>query len=234
MRCRFMKKIQNILAILFAFFCIFVWLITSVQIAAYGDFDFYKREYEKYEVLSELDMEMEDVMFVTTEMMDYLIGKRETLEVYTHVDGAYQDFFNTQDRLHMEDVKHLFLSGLALRRGAFLLAILFLACIFLIKGDVQKILARGYLAGLGITMLGVIILGIWVLLDFNQIFTIFHEILFTNDLWLFDPATDYMIRMLPEGFFADMAIRIGGIFILGLLLLCGVSIWSIKRGNKKN
>ena len=104
-----MKKIQNILAILFAFFCIFVWLITSVQIAAYGDFDFYKREYEKYEVLSELDMEMEDVMFVTTEMMDYLIGKRETLEVYTHVDGAYQDFFNTLDRLHMEDVKHLFL-----------------------------------------------------------------------------------------------------------------------------
>ena len=114
------------------------------------------------------------------------------------------------------------------------MAILFLACIFLIKGDVQKILARGYLAGLGITMLGVIILGIWVLLDFNQIFTIFHEILFTNDLWLFDPATDYMIRMVPERFFAGMAIRIGGNFILGLLLLCGVSIWSIKRGNKKN
>ena len=58
------------------------------------------------------------------------------------------------------------------------------------------------------------------MLDFNTAFTVFHEIFFTNDLWLFDPAEDYMIRMLPEVFFYDMALRIGGIFIISMLIFC--------------
>ena len=38
-----------------------------------------------------------------------------------------------------------------------------------------------------------------LLSNFNKVFVIFHEIFFTNDLWLFDARYDYMIRMLPEG-----------------------------------
>ena len=57
------------------------------------------------------------------------------------------------------------------------------------------------------------------MVDFNAVFTLFHEIFFDNDLWLFDPATDYMIRMLPEGLFYDFVIRIGGMFIIGLTVL---------------
>jgi len=65
-------------------------------------------------------------------------------------------------------------------------------------------------------------LGLAFTMDFTKCFTIFHEIFFTNDLWLFDARYDYMIRMLPEGFFADMVLRIllfflaflGGTFII--------------------
>ena len=45
--------------------------------------------------------------------------------------------------------------------------------------------------------------------NFNKYFVIFHEIFFDNDLWQFNPETDLMIRMLPEGLFADFAARIG-------------------------
>ena len=54
------------------------------------------------------------------------------------------------------------------------------------------------------------------LVDFNAVFVMFHHLFFDNDLWIFDPAEDYMIRMLPEGLFADMAARIGVIFAAGL------------------
>ena len=31
-----------------------------------------------------------------------------------------------------------------------------------------------------------------------NIFAFFMKIFFDNDQWMFDPATDYMIRMLPD------------------------------------
>ena len=98
-----MKKVQWFLGIVFSLALILVLLINSFQFAAYGDFGFYEKEYKKYDVVSDLDMELKDVMYVTYEMMDYLIGDRENLDVYTVVEGKEQDFFNEQDKLHMAE-----------------------------------------------------------------------------------------------------------------------------------
>ena len=73
--------------------------------------DFTKRNMKSINVTDSLDMTIEDVMEVTEYMMDYLIGREEVLSIETNVDGETQDFFNEQDRLHMEDVKNLFLGG---------------------------------------------------------------------------------------------------------------------------
>ena len=41
-----------------------------------------------------------------------------------------------------------------------------------------------------------------VLIGFDQFFTLFHQILFVgDDTWLFDPAKDPVILILPETFF---------------------------------
>ena len=216
-----MKKLHHILAVAAMFLLVLALLITSFQIAIYGDPDyaFYEREYEKYNVTDSLGMEMEDVMDVTEKMMDYLIGERPELSVITEVEGQTQDFFNEQDRLHMADVKNLFLGGLSLRwwllGGAAVLIIL----LVILKGDWKRILPKAYFIALGIFLALTVVLGLLIASDFTKYFTIFHEIFFTNDLWLFDPATDYMIRMLPEGFFYDMVMRIGGVFIGSLLIL---------------
>lgn len=216
-----MKKLHHILAVAAMFLLVLALLITSFQIAIYGDPDyaFYEREYEKYNVTESLGMEMEDVMDVTEKMMDYLIGERPELSVITEVEGQTQDFFNEQDRLHMADVKNLFLGGLSLRwwllGGAAVLIIL----LVILKGDWKRILPKAYFIALGIFLALTVVLGLLIASDFTKYFTIFHEIFFTNDLWLFDPATDYMIRMLPEGFFYDMVMRVGGVFIGSLLIL---------------
>lgn len=79
-----------------------------------------------------------------------------------------------------------------------------------------------------------IILAFLVSRDFDAVFTKFHEIFFSNDLWIFDPAVDYMIRMLPEGLFFDMVIRIGILFIGGLvILLIGSIIWRHRTSTSK-
>ena len=121
-----MKKKQNIrrqgkgylfFGVLAMFLLVVSLLLTSFQIAIYGDskYHFYEEEYRKYRVTESLGMELSDVMTVTDHMMDYLIGREEKLSIETDVDGKRQDFFNEQDRLHMADVKNLFLGGLKLR-----------------------------------------------------------------------------------------------------------------------
>lgn len=219
-----MKGLRWILGGAASIAVVVILLISSFQAAMYLDFGIYQREYTKYEVLRDLDMNMDDVMYVTREMMAYLKGDRETLSVVTVVEGAEQDFFNEQDRLHMEDVQGLFLGGLALRRWAVIVLAVSLVLLVICRGNLWKILARSYQVILGILAVLILLLGIGMARNFNAVFTKFHEIFFDNDLWLFDPAEDYMIRMLPEGLFFDMVIRIGRLFLAGLGILLILSI----------
>lgn len=216
-------RIQWMAGLLFAFSIIAVALISSFEIAMYSDFGVYEKEYKKYDVLSDLNMTMEDTMYVTREMMAYLRGDREELSVITTVEGKEQDFFNEQDRFHMEEVRGLFIGGLNIRTGACIVALLCVIILIASGADMTIILPRTYHVALIVIGTALIILGLACAADFNAVFVEFHHIFFDNDLWLFDPAEDYMIRMLPEGLFFDMVIRIGIVFAGMLTALLAVS-----------
>ena len=229
-----MKKLQWCAGIILGFSIIAALLITSFEIAMYSDFSVYQEEYEKYDVLSDLDMTMDDVMYVTHEMMDYLRGNGDTLSVITTVEGREQDFFNEQDRFHMAEVRDLFIGGLNIRLGACAAVVLCIVFLLISRADIKKIIPRSYWIALGITGIAVALIGIAAVVDFNAVFVQFHHIFFDNDLWIFDPAEDYMIRMLPEGLFYDMVMRIGAIFVGGLAVVLVLSfIHQIMKQRKK-
>lgn len=213
----------SFLAALAMLLVILAMLLTSFQLAIYGDPDygFYEKEYQKYQVTDALDMNLEDVMKVTEYMMDYLIGREDELSIMTEVDGRTQDFFNEQDRFHMGEVRELFLKGLKLRNVCAALALLLILGLAAMKTDWRMLLPKAYFRVVFILLVVGVFLGIAFTVDFTRCFTIFHEFFFDNDLWMFNPSEDYMIRMLPEGFFSDMVIRIGVMFI-GMLTALGV------------
>ena len=229
-----MKKLHWCAGIILGFSIIAALLITSFEIAMYADFDVYQREYEKYDVLSELDMTMDDVMYVTHEMMSYLRGEGDTLSVITTVEGREQDFFNEQDRFHMGEVRELFIGGLNIRLGACVIGLICIAFLLITRADIKKIIPRGYWIALGVTGAAVLLIGAASIIDFNAVFVQFHHIFFDNDLWIFDPAEDYMIRMLPEGLFYDMVMRIGAIFIIMLAVLLIASLIPKLIDRKRN
>ena len=233
-----MKQTQKIFAVIMMFLLIGVLLLTSFQVAIYGDsqYRFYEREYKKYQVADSLNMTMDNIMDVTDQMMAYLIGNKAELSVITDVDGETQDFFNEQDRFHMGEVKNLFLGGLKIRNIMLVAVLLILILLAARKADMIKLLPRAYFVTLGITGVITIVLGGLFASDFDKYFRIFHEIFFDNDQWMFDPATDYMIRMLPEGFFYDFVFRIGGFFVGSLAVLGVVSAVCIfmEKHKKKN
>ena len=229
-----MKQTQKISAVIMMFLLIGVLLLTSFQVAIYGDsqYRFYEREYKKYQVADSLNMTMDNIMDVTDQMMAYLIGNKAELSVITDVDGEIQDFFNEQDRLHLADVRNLFLGGLKLRNYSVILATILMIVLRAKKADFRRLVPIGYLQALFVYLILTAILGVAMSIDFTSCFTLFHKLFFTNNLWIFDPETDYMIRMLPEGFFSDMVIRVGVIFIV-LLAVPGVAAvvynWKWKK-----
>lgn len=177
-------------------------------------------------------MEMPDIMKVTKFMMSYLRGNEKKLSIETEVEGNIQDFFNEKDRLHMADVQGLFLGGLAIRRGAIIVLLFSMAALVLMKADWKRLIPQMYQRVLAVFLALTAVVGFLFSRDFNKYFVIFHHIFFNNNLWILDPAEDYMIRMLPEGFFYDMVMRIGSIFAVFLIVSFVCSIVQ-KKINKR-
>ena len=230
-----MKVLHQLLGILASLATIIILLISSFEIGAYSNYGWYEKEYEKYGVLEDLEMEMPDVMEVTEEMMQYLRGDREDLVVYTTVNGVEREFFNDREKAHMVDVLGLFLGGLTLRKIGIAVLVISIVFIVLTKGNLKKVLPKTFLISTGCFVGVTAIVGVAFMTNFNKYFILFHHMFFNNDLWLLDPKTDLMICMLPEGFFLDMVARIGIIFLvlMGVLLLLSAFITYNNR-NKKN
>lgn len=229
-----MRILQRVLATTISITAIVILLITAFEIGAYSDYGWYERAYEKYDVLDDLEMKMSDVMHVTEEMMAYLRGNRADLVVDTIVEGEEREFFNDREKAHMVDVQNLFIGGLWIRRIALLIFVLAVLTMIKMKVDWKRLLPKSFLIGLGVFVGITAGAGLLFMSDFNKYFTMFHEIFFTNDLWLLDPRTDLLIRMLPEGFFMDMVIRIGLIFLSLLLVGVVISIVALYRFKNKN
>ncbi len=64
-----------------------------------------------------------------------------------------------------------------------------------------------------------VIVGIFSAISFDTLFNIFHKITFSNDDWLFDPATDPIILMLPESYFLQCALIIVAVMLAGTVVL---------------
>ena len=90
-------------------------------------------------------------------------------------------------------------------------------------------LYQGSLAALGL----MIILALWAVFGFEQLFLLFHLISFSNQFWILDPARDYLIMLFPEGFFYDVALFGFAAVMLQALVLGGVTFGILKyTGNK--
>ena len=159
-----------------------------------------------------------DLRRVDGALADCLKGDPDALNFEIEVFGRVQPVFNEKELIHMEDCRQLF--GL-LRRvlvSADTLAVCGLVIGVLWLKDKRKIRLAGWIEPLVIVVpLGAF--AAWAALDFNSAFNFFHEILFTNDLWLLSPRTDLLIRICPASMFMNMGVRIGVYSLIWTLLI---------------
>ena len=224
-----MKLLQRLPGIVCAFCLMIVFLITSVEAVTYWTPGYYEHEYEKYNVTAAVRMEMDDLLEVTDEMMDYLRGDRDDPHVMTVVDGSPREFFNAREIAHMEDVRGLFLGAITLRRVCLAAAAVCVLLMTALKADLKRTLPRMLCVGTGLFFLLAAGIGLLIASDFSRYFVVFHHIFFDNDLWILNPATDLLINIVPEPFFADTALRIGLTFGGAVLVFFAVCLYFSLR-----
>ena len=224
-----MKLLQRLPGIVCAFCLMIVFLITSVEAVTYWTPGYYEHEYEKYNVTAAVRMEMDDLLQVTDEMMDYLRGNRDDLHVMTVVDGSPREFFNAREIAHMEDVRGLFLGAITLRRVCLAAAAVCVLLMAALKADLKRTLPRMLCVGTGLFFLLAAGIGLLIASDFSRYFVVFHHIFFDNDLWILNPTTDLLINIVPEPFFADTALRIGLTFGGAVLVFFAVCLYFSLR-----
>lgn len=224
-----MKLIHPILGILFSFCLIPVLLITSVEAVTYWTPGYYENEYAKYNVTEKVNMQMDDLLYVTREMMSYLKGKRQDLHVITTIGGQSKEFFNEREIAHMEDVRGLFMDALAIRRICLLIMAVSIALLLAARANLKLVLPRMLCFGTSIFLLIAVISAAIISTDFNKYFVMFHHIFFNNDLWILNPQTDLLINIVPEPFFMDTAARIAVVFAASIIIILSFSIFCIKK-----
>ncbi len=228
-----MKTIHYFLGILFGFALMITLFITSIEAVCYWYPGYFEKEYTKYNVLEDVRMEMDDLLEVTEEMMDYLRGDREDLHVPTIIDGKPGEFFNEREIAHMADVQRLFLGGFAIRRICFGIMAFAAALLFVMKANVKNILPKAICHGTIIFFAVTAALAGLISTNFTKYFIIFHKIFFNNDLWILDPSTDLLINIVPEPFFVDTAANIALLFIVSVVITFAVCIFFMKRNKAK-
>ena len=87
-----------------------------------------------------------------------------------------------------------------------------------------------FITGLLLTGIPVLI-GLAALTDWERLFVSFHKVFFSNDYWLFDPATDPVILILPDGFFFQ-CLAVILVLVIGSGLICIARAIKIRKADK--
>ena len=121
-------------------------------------------------------------------------------------EGLVRPLFHDYELRHMADCRGLIALAERVRSAAGTLAAICLLALFFLKGARRHAFARSGLRVLRALCGLAAGLALWAVFDFDSFFTTFHRLAFTNDLWLLNPRTDLLIRLMPESLFIDLGL----------------------------
>ena len=156
---------------------------------------------------------------------DYLKGEGDFQLVFS-MNGIAYNAFNEREQTHMADVRTLFSLCRRFSLGSILLTL-----VGWLYSRKQRFFWRIVRRTACCMLALVAILALLAAMDFDRLFILFHQIAFTNNLWLLNPQTDLLIRLMPTQLFIDYAQIIGIVWaaLMGILLI----IATVKLRNQQ-
>ena len=164
------------------------------------------------------------------EMAAFMAGETE----------AQPDILNEKEKQHMLDVRGLTQSAAGMSKTYLTIAVALAVVAAWTGAKLKKHIMPRLIGGLSaVTVIMVIVRNIMNQVaagGFESLFVQMHQAIFTNDLWLMDPATDILIRMMPQPLFeqallngANQALRMFLIVCIMLLAVYEIVARMIRR-----
>ena len=191
---------------------------------------FFVWQYNRLNVAETIDIEKDELMRVTTDLLDYMRNRRDSLEdVYGVVAGVERRFFSDIEIRHMIDVLELYNIAFMVRNVAFFALVGLILALLLLRSRVLYVLTRCFRDVLVGFLTGVSLLVIAIAINFERAFDLFHHMFFNNDYWILDPRVDLLINMVPLGFFIHISIFIALLIVISCGIIIAGSIIYLKR-----
>ena len=181
----------------------------------------YNFGFNKYDISQSTGLAEVELDKAARGLISYFNSGEEYISLTVVKNGQPFELFNQREIAHLKDVKGLIWLDYWVLLGTFVFALGYaVGSFFWSKHQYWRRLARGAVAGSGITLALMLALGLGALFAFDQLFLQFHLLSFANDLWLLDPTRDYLIMLFPQGFWYD-ATLFGALATAGMAIILG-------------
>ena len=199
-----MKKVTSI--ILSIFFSILI--IGGVIRFTVGFKELYYFDIDYLQIPQISGFSKKDIKLNYDYLIDYNLGKEEE-----NFDMPTIKYSN-KGKIHFEEVRYIIQNVIKI----------FIVCFIGIVTNIKNKNIEFLKITSKVLIIIPLILSLPLIFNFDKSFTIFHEILFDNDYWIFDPNLDPVINILPKEFFLH-----AGIMILGLILIASILNYILYR-----
>lgn len=195
-----MKKIISVIIAIVLPVFVLLWVF---QFAVFN-LDYFEEKFVENNTMEITGMNLDQLMRISDETLKYLNDERQDLILHEEIEGELVQVFEESELSHMRDVKVLFMYGFIIKNATMFISIVCL--VYLLFKDSRQ-LCKAVRAGSVLYMILIGAVAIFAYIDFNRVFTVFHKILFRNDLWIMDPVKDIMIQMLTLDFFMGIGLK---------------------------
>ena len=205
-------------------FSLFISGILAIIFYNCFNLNFYKNFYQKENLAPKIGTTYEELIKNTTNLLDYL----------NHKAILNLDWYTDKDILHMQDVRTLY--SLSYKTMIFFIVVFTISTILLIILCKKRTIFYITNTFNKVLLAFIIVIGILsciISYNFTSFWIKFHQLLFSNDLWLLSPDESNLIQMVPEEFFISLITKIIlHIFILFISLFILNTI--VKKRMKNN
>jgi integral membrane protein (TIGR01906 family) len=211
-----------------------IFLVTTNVRFLASDTGFYERGFRKYAATEATGVSLNDLDRSAGEIVAYFENDAPTLRIIVTQDGQEVSLFNSRETEHMKDVKSLMRVVYRLNEISLAFILMYVIGVFAWSGERPvRALALQAVMGVGVGAVALLAVGAFAFAGFDRAWTRFHEVVFNNDFWRLNPATDHLIQMFPERFWEEATVIVGVLTAAEALVIVAASVTYLVFGGKE-
>jgi integral membrane protein (TIGR01906 family) len=220
-------RVFRFAATLLFILCIPVALVTTNIRFMANEPRVYRYAIDEFDAVATTGIARHDLIRAGAEIRAYFSNNQDSLLIEVTEDGREASLFNARETVHMQDVKDRFQLANRAQEFSVMYVLTFIVVVVLWAREITpRELAVRVAGGCALCLATLGAIGAVGMAGFDQAWTDFHEVIFNNDFWRLNPATDHLIQMFPPDFWESIVFFVGMLVVAeAALLLLGAGLY---------